>query len=118
MRRAPDPDTFLPLTHLVYHLLLALAESPAHPYGLVQRIRTQSDGRVDPGTGSFYSIIRRTVDDGLIVETDAEAGADQRRRMYDISPLGRRVLEAEVRRLETQLTATRRLLKATERRGR
>ena len=77
MGRAPDPAVFLPLTHLVYYLFLALAESPAHPYALVQRIREGSDGAVDPGTGSFYSIIRRAVDDGLIEERD---GDDSRRR--------------------------------------
>ena len=114
MRRAPDPASFLPLTHLVYYLLLALAEAPAHPYALVQRIRDVSAGSVDPGTGSFYSIIRRTVDDGLVTET---AGDDSRRRTYAISALGRRVLEAELRRLETQVASTRRTLKLSERRG-
>lgn len=107
MRRDVDPASFLPLTHLVYYLLLALAESPAHPYALVQRIREGSGGAVDPGTGSFYSIIRRTVDDGLVEET---AGDDSRRRTYELSPLGRRVLEAELRRLETQVASTRRTL--------
>ena len=118
MARAQDPSEFLPLTHLVYHLLLALAEAPAHAYALVLHIRERSEGRVDPGTGSFYSIIKRAVDDGLIEEADAPAGEDQRRRVYAISPLGRRVLEAELHRLEAQLAATRRTLKLSERRGR
>jgi len=114
MRRDPDPASFLPLTHLVYYLLLALAESPAHPYALVQRIREGSGGCVDPGTGSFYSIIRRTVDDGLVAET---AGDDSRRRTYAISALGKRVLQTELRRLETQVASTRRTLKLSERRS-
>src|SRR5690606_37328272 len=115
MRGTPDPASFLPLTHLVYHLLLALAESPAHPYALVQRIRDISDGSIDPGTGSFYSIIRRAVDDGVIEEAE---GDGPRRRVYALTPLGRRVLEAEMHRLETQLASTRRRLKIPERRTR
>ena len=118
MRRTPDPTGFLPLTHLVYHLLLALAEAPAHPYALVLSIRERSEGRVDPGTGSFYSIIKRAVDEGLVEETEQTDAADARRRVYAISPLGRRVLEAELHRLEAQVATTRRTLKLSERRGR
>jgi DNA-binding PadR family transcriptional regulator len=113
-----DPASFLPLTHLMYHLLAALTEEPAHAYALVHAIRTRSDGRIDPGTGSFYSMIRQAVDDGLVCETAGARGADARRRVYDVTPLGRSVLQAEVRRLEQQLAATRRTLAAAERRGR
>jgi DNA-binding PadR family transcriptional regulator len=113
-----DPESFLPLTHLMYHLLAALTEEPSHAYALVQAIRTRSDGRIDPGTGSFYSMIRQAADEGLVCETAGATGPDGRRRVYDITPLGRSVLQAEVRRLEQQLAATRRTLAAAERRGR
>jgi DNA-binding PadR family transcriptional regulator len=102
----------------MYHLLLALTDEPAHAYALVHAIRTRSEGRIDPGTGSFYSMIRQAVDDGLVRETTGESGSDGRRRVYDITPLGRSVLQAEVRRLEQQLAMTRRTLAAAERRGR
>ena len=110
----PDHQSFLPLTHLMYHLLAALTEEPAHPYALVHAIRTRTDGRIDPGTGSFYSMIRQAVDEGLV----CEHGSDGRRRVYDITALGRSVLQAEVRRLQQQLAATRRTLAGAERRGR
>ena len=113
-----DPQSFLPLTHLTYHLLFALADEPAHAYALVHAIRDRSEGRIDPGTGSFYSMIRQAVDDGLVRETARAEGSDGRRRVYDITALGRDVLHAEVRRLEQQLAATRRTLAAAERRGR
>jgi len=113
----PEANAFLPLTHLVYHLLLALAEEPGHAYALVQRIRDNSDGRIDPGTGSFYSIIRQTVDAGLIVDAPGDKD-ESRRRVYALTPLGRRVLEAEAARLEAQLAATRRSLGLAGRRPR
>jgi DNA-binding PadR family transcriptional regulator len=103
---------FLPLTHLAYHVLLSLAERPDHGYALVQRIRERSGGLVDPGTGSFYSIIKKLCDEALIVETEVDD--DGRRRWYEVTPLGATVLAAEAERLAAQVAATRKLrLQAT-----
>ena len=107
-RPGRDPRPFLPLTHLAYHILLSLAEAPAHGYALVQRIRARSEGLVDPGSGSFYSIIKKLSDDGLIAETENDDG-DGRRRWYEITSLGKVVLLAEADRLAAQLAATRKL---------
>ena len=109
-----DAERFVPLTHLMYFVLLALAGEPAHAYALVRRIRDLSAGRVDPGTGSFYVILRQAVDSGLVREASGDAGG--RRRTYDITALGRSVLDAEAKRLETQLRDTRRVLRTSPRR--
>jgi DNA-binding PadR family transcriptional regulator len=102
----PTPiHTFLPLTHLLYVVLLSLAEAPTHPYELVKRIRERSGGRIDPGTGSFYAVLAQAERQGLIRESAANAGL--RRRVYELAPLGRRVLAAAAGRLEAQLAATR-----------
>ena len=101
----PPVAGFLPLTHLLYVVLLSLAEEPSHPYELVKRIRERSAGRIDPGTGSFYSVLSQAERQGLIRERAAPAGA--RRRVYELAPLGRRVLAAEAERLSQQLEATR-----------
>jgi len=98
-------DGFLPLTHLLYAVLLSLAEAPDHPYGLVKRIRARSDGRIDPGTGSFYSVLAQAERQGLIRER--ASAAESRRHVYELAPLGRRVLAAEAERLAQQLEATR-----------
>lgn len=101
----PAVESFLPLTHLLYVVLLSLAEEPSHPYELVKRIRERSEGRIDPGTGSFYSVLARAEKQGLIRES-AATGEASRRRVYEIAPLGRRVLAAEAERLSEQLRAT------------
>lgn len=95
---------FLPLTHLLYAVLLSLAERSDHPYELVRRIRERSDGRIDPGTGSFYSVLAQAERQGLIRASGEQPSA--RRRVYEIAPLGRRVLAAEAERLAAQLKAT------------
>ena len=86
-------------------MLLTLAEEPTHPYELVKRIRERSGGRIDPGTGSFYSVLAQAERQGLIRE--GRPGTDARRHVYELAPLGRRVLAAEAERLAEQLQATR-----------
>lgn len=100
----PPVSQFLPLTHLLYVVLLSLAERPDHPYELVRRIRERSAGRIDPGTGSFYSVLAQAEQQGLI--RDHRPGSGGRRRVYEIAPLGRRVLQAEADRLAAQLRDT------------
>jgi DNA-binding PadR family transcriptional regulator len=111
----PSADGFLPLTHLLYAVLLSLAEEPSHPYELVKRIRERSEGSIDPGTGSFYSVLAQAERQGLIRER--ATAAPGRRHVYEIAPLGRRVLAAEAERLDAQLKATRAALVADKRRA-
>ena len=111
---APSVDSFLPLTHLLYVVLLSLAEEPNHPSELVKRIRERSGGRIGPGTGSFYSVLAQAERQGLIREnTPAQS---TRRRVYELAPLGKRVLAAEAERLAAQLKATRAALVAEKKR--
>jgi DNA-binding PadR family transcriptional regulator len=107
-------EAFLPLTHLLYVVLLSLAEEPNHPYELVKRIRERSGGRIDPGTGSFYSVLAQAERQGLIRESPA--APPTRRHVYELAPLGRRVLAAEAARLAAQLKATRAALVADKKR--
>jgi len=99
----PSPHDLLPLTHLMYAVLLLLAEKTDHPYELVRRVRERSGGLIDPGTGSFYSVLARAQQQGMIRESSAQA--DTRRRVYEITPLGRRALAAEAARLASQVKA-------------
>lgn len=112
---ATAPDDFLPLTHLMYAVLLSLAEKPDHPYELVKRIRERSAGRIDPGTGSFYAVLTQAERKGLIRECASKPST--RRHIYELAPLGRRVLVAEAERLATQLEATRAVLVPDKRRA-
>jgi DNA-binding PadR family transcriptional regulator len=102
--RLPEPDaaTFLPLTPAVLHILLALAGGEQHGYAIAQAIESLTDGIVRMGPGTLYGSIGRMTANGLIEESapaSGRAAADARRRFYRLTPLGRRVLEAELRRL-------------------
>jgi len=104
-----DPlDALLPLTPVVAHALVALAGRPLHGYAIAQEVEEVTDGRVRMGPGTLYGALQRMRDDGLIAEADPDdvAAHDEdtahasRRRYYTLTPLGRRVLRADVQRLE------------------
>ena len=101
---APDlagVDGHLPLSPVVCHILLALAEGERHGYAIAQEAERVSGGRVRMGPGTLYGSIQRVLAGGLIAEAAREAddSGGERRRYYALTPLGRRVLEAETARL-------------------
>lgn len=94
-----EPESFLPLTPVVYHILLALADEPRHGYGVIKHVADLTEGRVELEAGTLYAAIKRLRDDDLLEERKTPAGADARRRYYTLTRLGRRVLRAESKRL-------------------
>jgi DNA-binding PadR family transcriptional regulator len=94
-----DPDRFLPLTHVAFHVLASLAPGRQHGYGIIKDVEERTDGRVELEAGTLYAALKRLRDSGLIEETHGPSNADSRRRYYGLTPLGRRVLRAEAHRV-------------------
>jgi DNA-binding PadR family transcriptional regulator len=110
-RPLPDPRSFLPLTPLAFQVLLALADEERHGYGIIREVETRTDGLIRLRSGSLYTLLQRLLDEDLIVESDerpAPEQDDERRRYYKVTELGRGVLTAEARRLESAVTEARR----------
>ncbi len=59
----------LPLTHLIYHILLVLAAGERHGYGLRRAIIASTEGRMRVGSGSLYRSLDVLLAAGLIGET-------------------------------------------------
>jgi DNA-binding PadR family transcriptional regulator len=98
-----DPRRHLPLKPVDLQLLLALAGGERHGYGLVQAIADATDALIQLDPGNLYRVVKRLLADGLVAESgarDAPELGHARRRYYRITPLGARVLAAELRRLE------------------
>jgi DNA-binding PadR family transcriptional regulator len=94
-----DPAAHLPLTPIVLHILLALAEGERHGYAIAQEIETATSGRVRAGPGTMYGSIQRMLTASLIEEVTVRSADDERRRFYRATTLGRAVLDLELQRL-------------------
>jgi DNA-binding PadR family transcriptional regulator len=101
MASAEDPNTHLPLSPAVFHVLVSLADGDRHGYAIIKDVAERTDGAERLGAGTLYAILKRLLDEDLIAEVQGQAAADdQRRRYYRLTPFGRRVTRAEVERLE------------------
>ena len=103
----PKVEELLPLNPPVFHILLSLADGESHGYAIMREVGERTGGKIKLGPGTLYYSIRRMVQQGLIDESEERPAPDQddeRRRYYHISEYGRRVAEAESRRL-TELVA-------------
>jgi DNA-binding PadR family transcriptional regulator len=112
-RKVSAPKDLLPLTHLSFLILLALAEGDRHGYAIIKAVQRHWGSTFSPGTGTFYSALKRMRSEGLVRESSPPTGAtsaDQRRRYYTMTDFGRRVLRAEAERLEDVVGAARSLL--------
>lgn len=88
-------DKNLPLTETVYYVLLALLE-PSHGYAIMQKVEELSEGQVRLAAGTMYGAIENLLKKKLIVSLPS---TDPRRKVYEISEEGKRVLYADYKRL-------------------
>src|SRR5882724_1635275 len=94
-------DRFLPLAPATLHILLSLSGENLHGYGIMQEVARQSEGRYRLGPGTLYDNLQRLMKQGVVEEIGSRAEEmNSRRRYYRLSSLGRRVLSAEIARLE------------------
>jgi DNA-binding PadR family transcriptional regulator len=99
-------------------VLVALADGDKHGYAIGKEIATRTDGQVQLGAATLYTVIKRLLENGFIDEEaerpDPELD-DERRRYYRLTMQGRRAAESEALRLEAtakQARAKLRLRKA------
>jgi len=101
-RTESDPEQLLPLTPAVFHILLALAEGERHGYAIMQEVAQSTEGQIKMGPGTLYGTIKRLLAARMVQESDERPDPkldDERRRYYQLTGLGKRVLRAEAERL-------------------
>ena len=97
-----DPTNFLPLKPAAFHILLSLADSSRHGYGIMLEVQERTKGSVKLGPGTLYSAIERLLADELIAQEPEKLDRtldDERRRYYSLTQLGRRVITLDAERL-------------------
>ena len=93
----------LPLTPIVFQVLLALSDGDRHGYGIIREVDQRTGGLIVLRTGTLYTVLKRLLELDLVEESDkrpAPEEDDERRRYYRVTAFGRAVMEAEARRLE------------------
>lgn len=85
------------LTESTYYILLSLA-TPRHGYGIIKETEEMSHGRVRLAAGTLYGALTALQDKEWIRLLPTEDGA--RKKEYQLTDQGRKVLEAEVTRLQ------------------
>lgn len=100
----PTPESLLPLTPAIFHILLVLADGEKHGYSIMQEVNALTEGQMNLATGTLYRSIKKLLQDSLIQEVadnkrPPQSEDDERRRYYTLTDFGRRVVSAEARRL-------------------
>jgi DNA-binding PadR family transcriptional regulator len=98
----------IPLRSVELDILLSVVREPRHGYAILQEAEERADGRPGFEIPTLYRALRRLRDAELIRTVEPpEPDADGRRDYWLATPLGQRVLEAELARLEVVLATGR-----------
>jgi DNA-binding PadR family transcriptional regulator len=107
---ARDPRSLLPLTPIVFQVLLALSDGDRHGYGIIGEVDERTDGLIVLRTGTLYTVLKRLLELDLVEDSDKRPAPDEddeRRRYYRLTAFGRTVMAAEARRLESVVALAR-----------
>lgn len=83
------------MTETAFYILWCL-QSPNHGYGVVQTVERLTDGAIKLTPGTMYGSLAKMEKDGLIRFVREE----EKRKLYEITALGREVLQTEIARIE------------------
>lgn len=86
---------YVPMTETGFYILYCLM-TPQHGYGIARLVDWMTNEELRIGAGTMYGTLSKMEKDGLI----AFEREEEKRRLYCITPLGREVLERELKRIE------------------
>ena len=87
-----------PMTEASFYILVAVV-APLHGYGIMQKVKDLSAGRVQLGPGTLYGALSHLQENGLIESAD-DGSNSERRKAYRMTPAGKAVARHEIARLE------------------
>ena len=101
----------VPLQEPTFLILTALAEQPAHGYGVIQAVGELSSGRVVLRPGTLYGALDRLTEQGLVVVDHEEVVDGRLRRYYRLTDEGAALLAEEAQRMASNAEAAVELLR-------
>jgi DNA-binding PadR family transcriptional regulator len=91
---AHTKKVYVPMTETAFYILYCL-QIPRHGYGVVQQVERLTKGEIRLAPGTMYGSLSKMEKDGVI----AFVREEEKRKLYVITPLGREVLELEIKRI-------------------
>jgi len=85
---------YVPMTETGFYILYCLQQQ-MHGYNVTKRVRELTGGQIVISPGTMYGTLSKMEKDGLIVFVREE----DKRKLYEITPLGREILDLETRRI-------------------
>jgi DNA-binding PadR family transcriptional regulator len=117
------PPELTPLREPTLFILLVLSRGRKHGYAILKDVQALSEGRVVLSTGTLYGALARLMKQGVIRKSSNDSGGHRSgskstlgnagvrvRKYYELTQLGRRVLDVEINRMGTILAAVSREL--------
>lgn len=86
---------YVPMTETGFYILFSLQQE-MHGYSIDKRVKEMTDAQIVISPGTMYGTLSKMEKDGLI----AFVREEEKRRLYRITPLGRKILDMELRRIE------------------
>ena len=86
---------YVPMTESGFYILFCLRQ-PQHGYGISRQVREMTGGAVTISAGTMYGTLSKMEADGLI----AFVREEEKRKLYQITPLGEEILALELQRIE------------------
>lgn len=86
---------YIPMTETGFYILFCL-QIPQHGYGITQKVKEMTEGAIVISAGTMYGTLSKMEKDGLIYFYSEE----EKRKLYQITELGREILNIEIKRIE------------------
>ncbi|ALV22121.1 MULTISPECIES: PadR family transcriptional regulator [Carnobacterium] len=87
--------SYIPMTETAFYILLSLV-TPKHGYAIIDYVEKLTKKRISLGPGTIYGTLSKMKNDGLIEPVKEESN----RKIYQITPLGKEILDSEKARIE------------------
>ncbi len=98
---SPHPSQYLPLGEAAFYILLSLGDGEKHGYAILKDVQVFNNGAAHLSVSTLYETLSRLLEQGMIERLAGDVPASPRtRKLYRLSRLGRRVLEAETLRMQ------------------
>ena len=86
---------YVPMTESGFYILFCL-QTLQHGYGISRQVKRMTGGAVTISAGTMYGTLSKMEADGLI----SFCREEEKRKLYQVTALGREVLETELGRIE------------------